>query len=123
MLDRMRRDIEPVLERDPAARSAIEVVLCYPGVHAIWLHRPAHWLWRRGWFVTARLLSPVGRFLTGIEIHPAAKLGAGLFIDHGWCSRSHFPSSSYVRWIGKPTGAERHRVSPALIDREIREVA
>jgi len=83
MLDQMRRDIEVVLERDPAARSALEVVLCYPGVHAIWLHRPAHWLWRHGWFVTARLLSHVGRFLTGIEIHPAAKLGPGLFIDHG----------------------------------------
>jgi len=82
MLDRMRRDIRGVLERDPAARSALEV-LCNPGVHAIWLHRPAHWLWRCGWFVTARFLSHVGRFLTGIEIHPAAKLGAGLFIDHG----------------------------------------
>src|SRR6266508_2367024 len=83
MLDQMRRDVRAVLERDPAARSALEVVLCYPGVHAIWLHRPAHWLWRHGWFVTARFLSHVGRFLTGIEIHPAAELGPGLFIDHG----------------------------------------
>jgi serine O-acetyltransferase len=79
----MRRDIRVVLERDPAARSALEVAFCYPGVHAIWLHRPAHWLWRHGWFVMARFLSHVGRFLTGIEIHPAAKLGPGLFIDHG----------------------------------------
>jgi serine O-acetyltransferase len=79
----MRRDIRAVLERDPAAHSALEVVFCYPGVHAIWLHRPAHWLWRHGWFVTARFLSHVGRFLTGIEIHPAAQLGPGLFIDHG----------------------------------------
>src|SRR6266498_2985639 len=83
MLDQIRRDIRVVLERDPAARSALEVVFCYPGVHAIWLYRPAHWLWRHGWFVTARFLSHVGRFLTGIEIHPAARLGEGLFIDHG----------------------------------------
>ena len=83
MLDRMRRDIRTVLERDPAARSALEVTLCYPGVHAIWLHRPAHWLWRRGFRIPARLLSHVGRFFTGIEIHPAAILGPGLFIDHG----------------------------------------
>jgi serine O-acetyltransferase len=83
MFEQMRRDIHAVLERDPAARSALEVVLCYPGVHAIWLHRPAHWLWRHGWFVAARVLSHVGRFLTGIEIHPAARLGPGLFIDHG----------------------------------------
>jgi serine O-acetyltransferase len=83
MLDRMRSDIRAVLERDPAARSPLEVMLCYPGVHALWLHRPAHWLWQHRWFVTARFLSQVGRFLTGIEIHPAASLGPGLFIDHG----------------------------------------
>jgi len=83
MFDRMKRDIRTVLERDPAARSALEVALCYPGVHAIWLHRPAHWLWRRGRRIPARLISHVGRFLTGIEIHPAAVLGPGLFIDHG----------------------------------------
>jgi serine O-acetyltransferase len=79
----MKDDVRTVLERDPAARSALEVVLCYPGVHAIWLHRPAHWLWGRGWFTAARFLSHIGRFLTGIEIHPAAQLGRGLFIDHG----------------------------------------
>ena len=83
MFETMRRDIRAVLERDPAARSTLEVILCYPGVHAIWLHRPAHWLWRHRWHVSARLLSHAGRFLTGIEIHPAAKLGPGLFIDHG----------------------------------------
>jgi serine O-acetyltransferase len=83
MFDRMRRDIRTVLERDPAARSAFEVALCYPGVHAIWLYRPAHWLWRRGFWTAARFLSHIGRFFTGIEIHPAAKLGPGLFIDHG----------------------------------------
>ena len=83
MFEQMKRDIRAVLERDPAAHSALEVVCCYPGVHAIWLHRPAHWLWRHGCVVSARALSHLGRFLTGIEIHPAAKLGPGLFIDHG----------------------------------------
>lgn len=83
MLDRMRRDVRTVLERDPAARSALEVVLCSPGVHAIWIHRLAHGLWRTGWHLGARWVSHVGRFLTGIEIHPAAVLGPGLFIDHG----------------------------------------
>jgi serine O-acetyltransferase len=83
MFDQMKRDVQTVLQRDPAARSALEVVLCYPGVHAIWVHRVAHALWGRGWWTTARFVSHVGRFLTGIEIHPAAKLGPGLFIDHG----------------------------------------
>src|SRR5262245_65389674 len=83
MLEEMRRDIRTVLERDPAARSALEVALCYPGVHAIWMHRLGHGLWRRGWTLTARLVAHGSRFLTGIEIHPAARLGPGLFIDHG----------------------------------------
>src|SRR6266851_2388921 len=83
MLERMRRDVRTVLERDPAARSALEVVLCSPGVHAIWVHRVAHGFWRGGWHLTARWMSHVGRFLTGVEIHPAAVLGPGLFIDHG----------------------------------------
>jgi serine O-acetyltransferase len=83
MFAQMRRDVRTVLERDPAARSALEVVLCYPGVHAIWIHRVAHALWGRGWYTPARVISHLGRFLTGIEIHPAAKLGPGLFIDHG----------------------------------------
>src|SRR3989454_4023741 len=83
MLDALRRDVRAVRERDPAARSALEVLLCYPGVHALAFHRPAHWLWNHGWLTTARLISHVARFMTGIEIHPAAKLGPGLFIDHG----------------------------------------
>src|SRR5713226_7108797 len=83
MFDRMKRDIRAALERDPAARSALEVALCYPGVHAIWIHRVAHGLWTTGWRVMARFVSHVGRFMTGIEIHPAARLGEGLFIDHG----------------------------------------
>jgi len=83
MLKEMRKDVRTVLERDPAARSTLEVVLCYPGVHAIWAHLVSHALWGAGWTTTARLLSHLSRFLTGIEIHPAAKLGSGLFIDHG----------------------------------------
>ena len=83
MFEKIRRDIRAVRERDPAARSTLEVLLCYPGVHALALHRIAHAVWRGGWLVPARFLSHVARFLTGIEIHPAAKLGPGLFIDHG----------------------------------------
>src|SRR5215510_8361596 len=83
MFDAIRRDVRVVLERDPAARSALEVVLCYPGVHALAIHRLAHRWWTRGWTTPARFLSHVGRFLTGIEIHPGAQLGPGLFIDHG----------------------------------------
>jgi serine O-acetyltransferase len=83
VLAELRRDIQAVRERDPAARSTLEVLLCYPGVHALAFHRVAHAIWRRGWPVPARFLSHVARFLTGIEIHPAAKLGPGLFIDHG----------------------------------------
>jgi serine O-acetyltransferase len=83
MFDHFRRDVDVVLQRDPAARSFLEVVVCYPGVHALAMHRIAHRLWHAGWLVTARFVSHVARFLTGIEIHPAARLGHGLFIDHG----------------------------------------
>jgi serine O-acetyltransferase len=83
MFDAIRRDIRVVQERDPAARSSLEVLLCYPGVHALAFHRVAHRLWGAGWTSLARFTSHVSRFLTGIEIHPAARLGRGLFIDHG----------------------------------------
>ena len=83
MFAHLRRDVRAALERDPAARSALEVLLCYPGVHALVVHRFAHAIWRRGLTTLARWLSHAGRFLTGIEIHPAARLGPGLFIDHG----------------------------------------
>jgi len=71
------------MDRDPAARSRLEVLLCYPGIHALAFHRLAHRLWGRGWVVPARFVSHVSRFLTGIEIHPAATIGPGVFIDHG----------------------------------------
>jgi serine O-acetyltransferase len=83
MLQRLRSDIQAALDRDPAARNWIEVLLLYPGLHAIILHRAAHWLWRRRLRLMARLLSQTNRALTGIEIHPGAKIGHGLFIDHG----------------------------------------
>jgi serine O-acetyltransferase len=83
MFQRLRDDIRTVLERDPAARSRLEVLLCYPGVHAQAFHRVAHGLWNRGWLRSGRFLSHISRFVTGIEIHPAARLGPGLFIDHG----------------------------------------
>src|SRR5579871_2027775 len=80
---RMREDVQAVFERDPAARSALEVVLAYPGLHAIWMHRMAHWLWLRRLYLLGRLLSEFARWITGIEIHPGATIGRRLFIDHG----------------------------------------
>src|SRR5664279_144537 len=83
MFARMKEDINAVFDRDPAARSALEVFFCYPGLHAVWFHRVSHWLWTHEFFFIARFLSHLGRFLTGIEIHPGAKIGKGFFIDHG----------------------------------------
>jgi serine O-acetyltransferase len=80
---RIREDVLVAFERDPAARSVLEVLLCYPGIHALLLHRFAHGLWRRNLCLTARLLSTVSRFVTGVEIHPAAEIGRRCFIDHG----------------------------------------
>jgi serine O-acetyltransferase len=83
MWEHLKEDIRTIKDRDPAAKNAVEVFLCYPGLHAIWLHRIAHALYQRGWFTTARLVSHLGRGFTGIEIHPGAKIGRRLFIDHG----------------------------------------
>lgn len=83
MFKRSLSEIDAVFSRDPAARSRIEVALCYPGFHAILLHRPAHALWKSGWKLSARILSHFTRFLTGIEIHPGAVIGGRCFIDHG----------------------------------------
>ena len=82
MLARIRSDIQCILDRDPAARSTWEVVTCYPGLHAIWLHRPAHWCWTHGLKWPGRFISHVARWLTGIEIHPGAKIGERVFFDH-----------------------------------------
>ncbi|MCL4425923.1 MAG: serine O-acetyltransferase [Firmicutes bacterium] len=83
MLSTIRREVRAVFERDPAAKSLLEVLLCYPGLHAILWHRLAHFCYQRQWFLLARILSHLGRFFTGIEIHPGARLGRGVFIDHG----------------------------------------
>ena len=82
MLEAYRDDIRVAKDRDPAVPSTLQVVFAYPGVHAIWGHRASHWLWKRGAKVTARTLGEVTRVLTGVDIHPGATLGKGLFIDH-----------------------------------------
>ena len=83
MLENMKRDVDAVMDRDPAARSKAEVVLCYPDIWAVWGHRVSHWLWYKDFKLAARFLSQAMRWATGIEIHPGAKIGPGLFIDHG----------------------------------------
>ena len=83
LLKNLREEIDATLARDPAARSRLEVVLCYPGFHALVWHRLAHWLWQGGWLLAGRFASHIGRVLTGIEIHPGARIGKRVFIDHG----------------------------------------
>ncbi|WP_243268588.1 serine O-acetyltransferase EpsC [Anaerotruncus colihominis] len=83
MFDELKKDIQAVKERDPAARSSLEVLLISSGLHALMLHRPAHWLYLHKAFLPARLISQAARFLTGVEIHPGAKIGSGVMIDHG----------------------------------------
>ncbi|MEO0122698.1 MAG: serine O-acetyltransferase [candidate division WOR-3 bacterium] len=83
MLKRLKEDIATVFARDPAARHVLEILLCYPGLHAVWLHRIAHFLWCKNFKLFARLLSHISRLFTGIEIHPGAKIGRRFFIDHG----------------------------------------
>jgi serine O-acetyltransferase len=83
MFKGLREDIEAVFQRDPAARSRLEVLLCYPGIHALIFHRLAGRLWRRDWKLLARWISQLSRFMTGIEIHPGARIGRRFFIDHG----------------------------------------
>ncbi len=83
MFGQLREDIKTIFERDPAAKSYLEVILCYPGLHAVICHRFAHGLYRRRMFFLARFISQISRFFTGIEIHPGAVIGKRLFIDHG----------------------------------------
>jgi serine O-acetyltransferase len=82
MFERIREDIRSVLERDPAARSRLEVLTCYPGLWAVWIHRVSHRMWGAHLRLPARMLSQVARVLTGVDIHPGALLGRRLFIDH-----------------------------------------
>ncbi len=83
MFNTLRRDIQSIFDRDPAARSTGEILLCYPGLHAVWGHRVSHWLWTHGHKLWARWVSQTVRGFTGIEIHPGATIGPGFFIDHG----------------------------------------
>lgn len=82
-VERLREDIQTVFAKDPAARNVLEVLLCYPGLHALWLHRLAHFLWQHKLKLLGRLLSHLNRFLTGVEIHAGARIGRRVFIDHG----------------------------------------
>jgi serine O-acetyltransferase len=83
LLALIREDVTNVAEHDPAAKSRLEVYLCYSGLHAVWFYRMNHWLWNHRFFLLGRILSQAARFITGIEIHPGAKIGRRLFIDHG----------------------------------------
>src|SRR4029077_3964628 len=83
LLSLIREDVTNVMDHDPAAKSRLEILLCYAGLHAVWFFRMNHWLWNHGLFLLARWLSEVARWLTGIEIHPGARIGRRLFIDHG----------------------------------------
>ncbi|MEN6319629.1 MAG: serine O-acetyltransferase [Syntrophaceae bacterium] len=79
----IKEDIQTIFKKDPAARGVLEVLTCYPGLHAIWMHRIGHYLWRKKLYFCGRLISHISRFLTGIEIHPGATIGRRFFIDHG----------------------------------------
>ncbi len=83
MFNRLKEDIQVVFDRDPAVRSVLEILICYPGFHALQFHRVSHWLWQKNFFLLARTLSHFTRLVTGIEIHPGARIGRGFFIDHG----------------------------------------
>ena len=83
MLAKIREDIYSVFDRDPAARSVLEIIFCYPGLHAVWFYRVAHWFWTHELYFLGRFTSHLGRFFTGIEIHPGAQIGKKFFIDHG----------------------------------------
>ncbi|MDI7260308.1 MAG: serine O-acetyltransferase [Thermodesulfobacteriota bacterium] len=83
MWERLKEDIRTIKDRDPAAKNYVEILLCYPGLHAIWFHRIAHRLYQKRWYTIGRLISHFSRWITGIEIHPGVKIGRRLFIDHG----------------------------------------
>lgn len=83
MFKTIRDDIYSVFDRDPAARSVLEIIFCYPGLHAVWFYRVAHWFWTHNCYFVGRFISHLGRFFTGVEIHPGARIGKKFFIDHG----------------------------------------
>jgi serine O-acetyltransferase len=121
-LQSMREDIRSVFERDPAATSIFAVLLCYPGLHAVWIHRFNHWLWRRRLSLLARWGSQIARFFTGIEIHPGATVGRRLFIDHGMgvvIGETAVVGNDVTLYQGVTlggTGKEKGKRHPTLLD-------
>ncbi|SFS85263.1 serine O-acetyltransferase [Marininema halotolerans] len=120
--DLMRSDIDAVFDRDPAARNMFEVVFTYSGLHAIWSHRLAHWFYKRKGYLIARIISQLGRFFTGIEIHPGATIGKGFFIDHGMgvvigetCEIGNYVTIYQGVTLGG-TGKERGKRHPTVED-------
>jgi serine O-acetyltransferase len=122
LLSLIREDVANVLDHDPAAKSRLEVYLCYSGLHAVWFHRMNHWLWNHQFFLLARWLSQVTRFLTGIEIHPGAQIGRRLFIDHGFgvvIGETAVVGEDVTLYQGVTlggTGKERGKRHPTLLD-------
>jgi serine O-acetyltransferase len=122
LLSYIREDVATVLDRDPAARSRLEVFLCYSGLHAVWFQRITHWLWSHRFFLVARFLSQVARLLTGIEIHPGAQIGRRLFIDHGMgvvIGETSVVGDDVTLYQGVTlggTGKEHGRRHPTLLD-------
>ncbi len=122
LLSLIREDVATVLERDPAAKSRLEVYLCYAGLHAVWFYRINHWLWNHNFLLLARWLSQVARWLTGIEIHPGAQIGRRLFIDHGMgvvIGETAVVGDDVTLYQGVTlggTGKERGKRHPTLLD-------
>lgn len=117
--------IQTIKREDPAAKSSLEILLCYPGLHAVITHRLAHWLYGHGWYVLARVVSHISRLLTGIEIHPGAKIGRRLFIDHGFgvvIGETAEVGDDVLLYQGVTlggTGGERGKRHPTIGDRVV----
>lgn len=125
LLSLIREDVANVLEHDPAARSRLEIYLCYSGLHALWFYRCNHWLWSHNFFLLARWLSQVARFLTGIEIHPGAQIGRRFFIDHGHgvvIGETAIVGDDVLLYQGVTlggTGKEHGKRHPTLLDKVV----
>jgi serine O-acetyltransferase len=121
----LREQIQTIKREDPAAKSSLEILLCYPGLHAVAIHRVAHWLYERRLYVLARVVSHISRLLTGIEIHPGAKIGRRLFIDHGFgvvIGETAEIGDDVLLYQGVTlggTGGERGKRHPTLGDRVV----
>jgi serine O-acetyltransferase len=121
----LREHIQTIKREDPAAKSSLEILLCYPGLHAVMSHRVAHWLYKRKWYVLARVVSHMSRLLTGIEIHPGAKIGQRLFIDHGFgvvIGETAEVGDDVLLYQGVTlggTGGERGKRHPTIGDRVV----